>query len=948
MRLPPAFHRHLRGAALLGLLWSAGALALDPTRAVSQYQVQCFGVADGLPQGSVQALLQHPDGDLIVGTNSGVVRFDGSRGSPLLLEGRAVFDELQVHDLALDADGALWVASFTGLHRYDGQTLEHYDEADGLPQSRVISVSPRPEGVWIGTQGGLVWLPRTANGFGPIEPRSPARVTAVDLDADGRLWLTAMDGLYVAPTVDAPAIAEPQLVNEIVWSTLRDRSGTRWFGGRTRLMQLDAAGHYRRMTETDGLPALPVRAMLEDRDGQRWFGTAGAGLYRLAGTRFERVPGLRSDVVFALTEDREGNLWAGTSAGFCRVRDGALLSYGRAEGIGTDFVLSVAAAADGSTYVGSNGRGLYRIVQGRVEALGDPGGNPFVNHVSALPDGRVIAVSNAGAFWWTEAGFEPLHPGLGQRPVAWAVLDDDGSLWLRTAGDRVERIVGGRLEERSLPQLSPRWGFAARGGGVWISGSGGVFRARGERIEQVAPAVQGIREAACTAEDDRGVLWCVGHGGMARVAEGKAQPLFFAEPPGQLAILTAQLDRDDHLWLATTAGLFRVAIAELDALAADPAHRPALRRYDERHGLRSSEFTRSFAPGLAATAPDGTLWWATMAGALAVDPELVARAATEPRLLIDNLRLDGVVRAPAQWAELPPRSGRLQIDFRAINLSDAASLELRQRLLPLDREWSPAEGRQFSATRLPRGSYRLEIQATLDRRQWVGTALDFRVAPHWSEHWATRLALVLLGAAALISLPLWRIRTMRQRTRELNQLVEERTAALSAANARLDRIARTDALTGVANRRAFDLALMQLAAGPPKPLALLLVDVDHFKAYNDRCGHPAGDGCLQQVAKALQRACADLPILLARYGGEEFVALLEGEAAISPEPIAEAMNQAVREAGMPHPARGGVVTVSIGLAASSGLGETPGSLLARADGALYQAKADGRDCVRRA
>jgi ligand-binding sensor domain-containing protein len=269
MRLPPAFHRHLRGAALLGLLWSAGALALDPTRAVSQYQVQCFGVADGLPQGSVQALLQHPDGDLIVGTNSGVVRFDGSRGSPLLLEGRAVFDELQVHDLALDADGALWVASFTGLHRYDGQTLEHYDEADGLPQSRVISVSPRPEGVWIGTQGGLVWLPRTANGFGPIEPRSPARVTAVDLDADGRLWLTAMDGLYVAPTVDAPAIAEPQLVNEIVWSTLRDRSGTRWFGGRTRLMQLDAAGNYRRMTETDGLPALPVRAMLEDRDGQR-------------------------------------------------------------------------------------------------------------------------------------------------------------------------------------------------------------------------------------------------------------------------------------------------------------------------------------------------------------------------------------------------------------------------------------------------------------------------------------------------------------------------------------------------------------------------------------------------------------------------------------------------------------------------------------------------------
>jgi diguanylate cyclase (GGDEF)-like protein len=187
---------------------------------------------------------------------------------------------------------------------------------------------------------------------------------------------------------------------------------------------------------------------------------------------------------------------------------------------------------------------------------------------------------------------------------------------------------------------------------------------------------------------------------------------------------------------------------------------------------------------------------------------------------------------------------------------------------------------------------------------------------------------------------------MRERAQALNQLVEERTAALSAANARLDQIARTDALTGVANRRAFDLALMQLAAAPPQPLALLLVDVDHFKAYNDRCGHPAGDSCLQQVAAALKRAVADRPILLARYGGEEFVALLQGDAVAEARDIAGAMHRAVRETGLPHPASGGVVTVSIGLALSTGLGETPGSLLSRADSALYQAKADGRDCVR--
>lgn len=946
MRVPPAC-RLLQGCvALLLALLSPAAAALDPARAASQYQVQCFGVADGLPQGSVQALLQHPDGDLIVGTNSGVVRFDGSRGSPLLLEGRVVLDELQVHQLALDADGALWVSAFTGLYRYDGRRVDHFQEADGLPQNRIIGATPRPEGVWIGTQGGLAWMPRIAGGFGPIEQRHPARVTDLDVDEDGRLWLTAMDGLYLAESPQATPQPVAELQGEIVWSTLEDREGTRWFGGRTRLIRRGVNGVYRTIPESDGLPALPIRAMWEDRDGQRWFASAGGGLYRLAAGRFERVPGLRSEVVLALTEDREGNLWAGTSAGFCRIGDGALLSYGRAEGLGTDFVLSVAAGADGAAYVGSNGRGLYRILKGRVESLGDPGGNPFVNYVSVLPDGRVLVASNAGAFWWTEAGYQRLHPALERRQVSWAVLDTDGSLWMRTVGDRIERIVDGRLEERTQAGLVPRWGFAARGGGVWISGAGGVYRARGDRIEPVAASVPGIRDAACTAEDDRGVLWCVGHGGLARVEGGTAVSLSFDEPPGGLAILTLLRDREQHLWLATTAGLFRVAISELDAAATDPAHRPAFRRYDERHGLRSSEFTRAFAPGLAATAADGTLWWATMAGALAVDPVLLARAATAPRLTLDNLRVDGEEQPRDRWAELPARPSRLQVDFRAIHLSDAASLELRQRLLPLDRDWSPVDGRQFTATRLPPGRYRLEIEASLDRRQWAGTALDFRVAPHWSEHWATRLALVLVAATALVSLPLWRIRTMRLRTRELDQLVAERTAALSEANARLDQIARTDALTGVANRRAFDLALMQLAAGPPTPLALLLVDVDHFKAYNDRCGHPAGDSCLQQVAAALKRAVADRPILLARYGGEEFVALLQGEAAAESRQVAEAMHRAVRETGLPHPARGGVVTVSIGLALSTGLGETPGSLLSRADHALYQAKADGRDCVR--
>lgn len=174
---------------------------------------------------------------------------------------------------------------------------------------------------------------------------------------------------------------------------------------------------------------------------------------------------------------------------------------------------------------------------------------------------------------------------------------------------------------------------------------------------------------------------------------------------------------------------------------------------------------------------------------------------------------------------------------------------------------------------------------------------------------------------------------------------------LRDSRAQLEVVSRLDALTGVANRRGFDIHLQHLSTQPSREgqgMALLMVDVDHFKAFNDHYGHPAGDECLRLVAKELDKRLPKGDALVARWGGEEFVLVLPGmgqEAALS---FAHELLSSVQGLGIRHGSSdtAGSVTVSIGLAMLSGDVDAPlEQLVSRADEALYQAKRQGRNRV---
>ncbi|MFA5912560.1 MAG: diguanylate cyclase [Burkholderiales bacterium] len=197
------------------------------------------------------------------------------------------------------------------------------------------------------------------------------------------------------------------------------------------------------------------------------------------------------------------------------------------------------------------------------------------------------------------------------------------------------------------------------------------------------------------------------------------------------------------------------------------------------------------------------------------------------------------------------------------------------------------------------------------------------------------------------------IKGLHERNRELEALVDERTRALAEANNKLEALSYADALTGIANRRNFDRTLAQewnrgQRAGTP--LALVMLDVDHFKHFNDHYGHLAGDGCLRALAQAMLQAGRRAGDLLARYGGEEFVVLLPDTTAHDALETARHIQKEVWALALPHAdSSPGIVTVSLGVASLvPSRQHIPEELVRQADSALYRAKQSGRNCLQTA
>jgi diguanylate cyclase (GGDEF)-like protein len=953
-------------------------LALDPRRPLITHAVEVW--QDGLPQQMVQSVLQSSDGALWLGTFEGLVRFNGIDFTVHDRRNHPEISEWRVRALAEAEPGTLWAGTNSGgALRYRNGAFRRFTTSDGLPSNTVTAIRKARDGtLWFGTATGLARL--TGERLETVTDVHLA-IESIAEESNGALVIAAADGAwrFAGGRLERLVVVPKGETEPYFSSAAVMRNGAIVLGTHGRGVFRIEEGHVTHFPTLGRAPSPWVNSILEDRDGSVWVGLAPGGLARISGESIEvldQSSGLPSNSVRALVEDAEGSLWIGTNGGLARIKDLKFFNYTMRSGLTEDYIRVVLESSEGGLWLGTYGGGVNYLAGGKVTRYDTPEGlgDPFVRTIAQERDGTLWVGTGSGLNRIRRGGrVETIGAGHGFHgtKVDTILVRRDGALVVASNGVPLQLGVAGSFAplpvDRPDDVKNARVLFEDRRGDLWIgTDTRGLMQVQGTKTIGTFNRRNGLPSDAVFAlmEASNGDLWIGTHEGLALLRAGRVISLL---GPGGLPPETIfQILADDlgYFWLTTNRGVIRVARAQLEDFAAKRSAKIQYEMLGKRDGMANDQCNGATQPA-GIRLHDGRLAIPTVAGLSIVDPASLRRNQMAPPVNLTSVNIDGVSRNPAQLEQLGS-ADRFEFHYESLSLLQPEFVTFRYRIDGYDEEWIDAGSRRMAFyNSLPSGAHTFRVQARNNDGVWSRGEARYRfeiATPIWRRWWAiaTYLACLALLFSGVLRL---RVRSLRKANEQLEQRVHERTAQLQEANDQLTRtshqleganlqlanLSATDGLTGIANRRRFDEQIeaeIRRAIRSGEPLSLIMIDVDHFKSFNDHYGHQAGDECLRQVADVLRTSFTRTSDVVARYGGEEFVVLLPMTSLQDAARQAEIARKGVEAAALRHAASSTAPVVTISLGVSSSRGETDAAdLIARSDAALYGAKRLGRNRV---
>ncbi|MCB1044490.1 MAG: diguanylate cyclase [Acidobacteria bacterium] len=940
--------------------------ALDPNRLISQYGIRHYDLEDGILQSSVQAITQTPDGYMWFGTQDGLTRFNSRSFHNYSMV------SLNIVGLEAVGDQQLWIAADgRGLVSFDHGQFTNIDETFGLVCRRIRRIFLDSDQVlWVIGETGVHF--GDLEGFETLAVGNTDSDPVIDVgqDKQGRIFLATSYHLYLVTDEGVSLFADEQVTSRGVIASIRSDAAGRIFvaqaQGMARIEGAQVLGETMRSTGR----FIPID-LIQDRDGLYWLASSDV-LNRYHNSRVDAfVPTNQAPVtgIRCLFEDREGNLWVGTeSDGVVQIRNTPVVTYGKAEGLDNEIIFPILEDREGRVWMGGEGGSLAIVNESGITLM--PLLEPS-NQATALaesPQGDIYVGCLSGLYQVVGDTLEAVNVDLLAEQSIWALLfDRKGDLWVGTVGiGLLKRDDHGWTQfgpERGLPSPIVSAILEDRLSQIWAAtDGGGLCRIDGQSVVVYGPE-QGLDHLAITSllEDHRGVLWITTHGGgMYRFDGQRFHNYSMSEGLPANLVYAVLEDNNGDLWCSSTRGIFRIARQYVE-----PGFDGLVRceRFGLGDGMRSVECNGG-VQACAIRSSNGNLWFATIAGAIRINPARLFRSATPPLIIIESLTVSGELLAPkTHGMSVGPGVNQFQIDFSGLCFTSPENVRYSYRLDGFEEEWVLAEQRATAYyTNIPPGDYVFHVRADNGSGVWSeqDAKLPLRLIPYFKQTNTFKILMGVLIALLLGSIYAWRVRDTRLREIELKALVAERTQdlwkvtrKLQDANTRLEKMSFTDPLTGVGNRRRFEEVMereWRRALRNRNPISIVMMDIDFFKSFNDTYGHQRGDDCLCQVASALSEHLNRATDVIARYGGEEFVVCLPETDIQGAFRVADVMRLHVTQLGVAHSGSeiSDCVTISAGVSST-----VPDEamkwqdLVERADQALYQAKRLGRNRVER-
>jgi ligand-binding sensor domain-containing protein/AraC-like DNA-binding protein len=738
----------------------------------NRYIVTAWTIEDGLPQNSVLCLIQTRQGYIWLGTQSGLVRFDGMSFRVYNRWNTRGLKNDRILSLYEDTTGALWIGTDGGgisqLNMKERKwTL--YSTKQGLSNNTIRTIAGDFQaGLWIGTDNGLNHLDKEGKikTYSVDQGLSGYSVTALaaGVNGGGTLWIgTRGTGLNrMKDNKFLPLPSQTLLPGKTILALHEDRSGCLWIGTDFGLYQLEK-GEIRNHGSVTPLSDRSIKAIIEDNSGSLWIGTDGEGLYRyqpetgqLTGTTTRQ--GLPDDFIYSLLEDREGNLWTGTfTTGLVRLKLSRIHSITTANGLPENRVHTMLQDNLGFLWAGTQRKGLckikiedksVRVIQTFTTAQGLPG-----NRVRTLyldkEENLWIGTQGGGLAKKENKKFQVYtgKHGISANEITAVFQDKTGTLWVGTAHGLNQWKNNTFTPYRQTPGLTTariRTIGEDHRGNLLVGSREGLFLIKDGDSRVFAPGY----DVLAFIGDSSGDLWVGTNGsGLMLFKQGNPGPgTIFTTDNGLPNNYIFSITEDDrgNLWMSSYRGVFRVSKKELIDFS-DKKNQGgpfiSTASFDEKEGMPSRECVMAGHPSAWKTRNQGKqskLYIPTIKGIAVLDPEtsptlIPGVKPLPPPVIIENVIVDN--QSIIDMSSLPvlsPQTQVVEFYFTAVNFTAPEKVRILYKLDGFDTQWqeaSPQQKRMAFYLNLPAGDYCFNVTACSNDGVWnhQGARFEFRI-----------------------------------------------------------------------------------------------------------------------------------------------------------------------------------------------------------------------------
>ena len=747
----------------------------DLTPKLTQYSHTAWRVQDGTLPASPLSIAQTVDGYIWLGTESGLVRFDGVHFLPV---GE---NSLTIYSLLASRDGALWMGTARGVRRLGGPALPYKLAITG----RINELAE--------DAAGNIWVARTrmGSGGGPLCEFTSTQVRCfgtsdgmpcqfgqgLTQDVSGSIWLNDGRSLCSFPQsrglVGLPGDNNPSGEDPIAETLSEDSNGrlliglTKPFGG--AVLQRFESGHWHGM-HVQGLDRVGqrVEALFRSSDRSMWVGTRAHGLYHIgdnSADHFGTADGLSGDSVNRIFQDREGSIWVATSSGVDLLHIPKAITFSTREGLPSDYLNSIVSSKNGDLWLGMYA-GLAELHHNHFVAWQPGTSFPGRATTSMVLDrsGDLLLGVDADLTRLSHGHFTKIKASDGSSVgsiVAFA-KEKSGNLWLLTAGRQFrlfDMISPTSLIETKLGK--PRSWFLAADpqGGLWLYQSEqGLMHYTEAGFSEPIPTPRGSVAYGLGADGDSALL--LTRDGLLRWNSKTWTSLSSANGLPCDSVRNIMVVRDKGWWLSQRCGFTFISNEQIQAWERASDAYISVHTFDGFDGAHPS--SNSFGPSGALT-PDGRAWFATTNGLEMIDINHSPVQSVMVPVHISGISGDGRTLSYSQQpVRLPPLTRDIRIDYNALSFVTPQRVKFKYRLSGVDTDWQDVGTRREAFyMNLRPGHYLFQVIASNSDGVWntVGDSLPFTLLPKFYQtKWFLALEIVIVLLSLLFII---RIRTLR-------------------------------------------------------------------------------------------------------------------------------------------------------------------------------------------